>query len=116
MVPYQNTNMDLEKIDQQLEYAIIEMVDKITKAIDEEKYTVGIFLDLSKAFDTIEHRILIRKLEYYGIRGITTSLFENYLKDRKQIVKYNSVQSTEKTILTGVPQGSIRGPLPFILL
>ena len=97
------------------EHAIIEMVDKITKAIDQEKYTVGVFLDLSKAFDTIDHRILIRKLEYYGIRGITKSLFENYLKDRKQIVKYNSVQSTEKTILTGVPQGSILGPLLFIL-
>ena len=93
------------------EHAIIEMVDKITKAIDQGKYTVGVFLDLSKAFDTIDHRILIRKLEYYGIRGITKSLFENYLKDRKQIVKYNSVQSTEKTILTGVPQGSILGPL-----
>jgi hypothetical protein len=97
------------------EHAMIEMVDKIMKAIDQGKYTVGVFLDLSKAFDTIDHRILIRKLEYYGIRGITKSLFENYLKYRKQIVKYNSVQSTEKTILTGVLQGSILGPLQFIL-
>jgi retron-type reverse transcriptase len=61
------------------ELAIIELVNKITKEIDNGKYTIGIFLDLSKAFDTIDHKILISKLEYYGIRGIARLWFENYL-------------------------------------
>jgi hypothetical protein len=61
------------------ELAIIELVDKITKGIDQGNYTLGIFLDLSKAFDTINHKILIKKLEHYGIRGICLKWFKNYL-------------------------------------
>lgn len=72
------------------EFSIIEVIDKITKAIDQGKYTIGIFLDLSKALDTINHEILIKKLEYYGMRGIARKLFENYLGNRKQIVKYTT--------------------------
>ena len=68
------------------ELAITEFIDKITKAIDKGQYTIGIFLDLSKAFDTINHTILIKKLEYYGIRGIALKWFQNYLTNRKQIV------------------------------
>ncbi len=64
------------------ELAVLDFVDKITKAIEEGKFTVGIFLDLSKAFDTINHKILIRKLEH-GIRGIAKKWFENYLYNRK---------------------------------
>ena len=88
--------------------AIRDFIDRITKAIDERKFTVGIFLDLSKAFDTINHKILISKLEHYGIRGIAKTLFENYLYDRKQIVKYNGVQSDKMTIKSGVPERSAR--------
>jgi hypothetical protein len=80
------------------EFAIIELVDKITKGIDEGQYTLGIFLDLSKAFDTINHRILIEKLEHYGIRGICLKWFKNYLEDRKQTVKYNTIKSDEMII------------------
>ena len=93
------------------ELAVIELVDKITKAIDKGEYTIGIFLDLSKAFDTINHKILIKKLEHYGIRGICLKWFENYLENRKQIVKYNQIKSKEMKITSGVPQGSILGPL-----
>ena len=97
------------------EHAIIELVDKITRAIDRGKYAIGIFLDLSKAFDTINHKILIKKLEYYGIRGISKDWFENYLKNRKQIVKFNQIKSKDMTITSGVPQGSVLGPLLFSL-
>ena len=65
------------------EHTIIEYVDKVSRAIDEGKYSMGVFLDLSKAFDTINHQILISKLEHYGIRGICQSWFTNYLSDRK---------------------------------
>ena len=97
------------------EHALIDFIDKITRAIDVGKYSIGIFLDLSKAFDTIDHKILIRKLEHYGIRGVAKNWFENYLYNRKQIVKYNEVQSEEMIIKSGVPQGSVLGPLLFLL-
>ena len=87
------------------ELAVIELVDKITKAIDKGEYTISIFLDLSKAFDTITHKILIKTLERYGIRGMCLKWFENYLENRKQIVKYNQVKSKEMIITSGVPQG-----------
>ena len=97
-------------------HAIIELVDKITKAIQHNKFTVGIFLDLSKAFDTVNHNILLKKLYFYGIRGKCHAWIKDYLSNRKQIVKYNNIRSTEKIIITcGVPQGSILGPLLFLI-
>ena len=95
--------------------AITTLTTKITEAIENNEFTVGIFLDLSKAFDTVNHSILIEKLEHYGIRGIALEWFKNYLTNRKQIVKYNSVLSSKQTILCGVPQGSVLGPLLFLL-
>ena len=91
------------------------IIDKITKGIDQGKYTLGIFLDLSKAFETINHRILIKTSEHYGIRGICLKWFENYLENTKQVVKYNTIKSDEMTIKSGVPQGSILRPLLFLL-
>ena len=97
------------------EHAIIELTDKISKAIDEGKFTIGIFLDLSKAFDTLNHEILLKQHEHYGIRGNCLKWFENYLYKRTQIVKIGNHRSNKRTISTGVPQGSILGPLIFLL-
>jgi retron-type reverse transcriptase len=83
--------------------------------MDEGLYTIGIFSDLSKAFDTVNHEILIKKLEHYGLRGICLQWFTNYLQERSQIVKYKQHRSNEISATTGVPQGSILGPLLFLI-
>lgn len=97
------------------ETAIIDLIAKLTDAIDKNKLTAGIFLDLSKAFDTVNHSILITKLQHYGIRGITLEWFKNYLTNRNQIVKLNNTLSTKEKITCGVPQGSVLGPLLFLI-
>ena len=74
---------------------------------------MNIYLDLSKAFDTINFDVLLYKLKYYGVTGTSYNLIENYLTNRMQYVKFNTHESSKKTICTGVPQGSILGPLLF---
>ena len=76
---------------------------------------VGLFLDFSKAFDTVNHDILFTKLENYGIRGVSLNMFKSYLANRYQHVLYNDVKSDNMKITCGVPQGSILGPLLFLL-
>ena len=95
--------------------AMTEMLDKISAAIDNGEYPIGIFIDLSKAFDTINHSILLDKLEYYGIRGFALNWFESYLHSRQQYVFLDGASSAMCHINCGVPQGSILGPLLFIL-
>ena len=95
--------------------AIIELVDKVTNAVEKNESTVGVFLDLSKAFDTINHDILLYKLEYYGFRGVALEWYKSYLNNRKQFVRYQMHDSDQQIINCGVPQGSILGPLLFIL-
>ena len=95
--------------------AIVDFVEKISNAVDEGYTTTGIFLDLSKAFDTIDHEILLKKLKFYGIRGIPLTWLENYLTNRKQYVDLNGICSETHNITCGVPQGSILGPLLFLI-
>jgi hypothetical protein len=95
--------------------AILDMYEKISESIDKHEVSIGVFIDLSKAFDTINHEILLRKLEHYGIRGLPLQWFKDYLTNRKQFVCYKNVSSCLQTIACGVSQGSILGPLLFIL-
>ena len=97
------------------ELALICLVDRISDALERGEYVLGIFLDFSKAFDTVDHNILFAKLEYLGIRGIALQWIKCYLFDRKQCVRYNESLSSKMTITCGVPQGSILGPLLFLL-
>ena len=97
------------------ELAIINMIDKVTEALDRKNDCVGVFLDLSKAFDTIDHDILLRKLNLLGVRGVANKWFESYLSNRQQFVEIDHNRSAPLQISCGVPQGSILGPLLFIL-
>ena len=76
---------------------------------------LGVFIDLSKAFDTIDHSKLLSKLHNYGIRGNALELIKSYLSDRKQYVKVLDEESSELDVIYGVPQGSVLGPLLFLL-
>ena len=96
-------------------HAIITLVERVSKALDTGKYVVGVFLDLKKAFATVDHGILLEKLYLYGIRGNIYSWFESYLTNRSQFVEYNNVKSKTENITHGVPQGYILGPLLFII-
>ena len=95
--------------------ALMVLVDKLTKSLENGDHVVGVYLDFSKAFDTVNHRILLKKLEHYGIRGPALLWFESYLSGRKQFVTYDNVSSSHSYITCGVPQGSILGPLLFLI-
>ena len=93
----------------------MEITEKIKESIDSGKFGCGIFIDLRKAFDTVNHSILFKKLEHYGVRGMLLEWFISYLIDRKQYVFYNGESSNLKPISCGVPQGSVLGPLLFLI-
>ena len=95
--------------------ALLSLIDRLTNAVEDGEYVIGIFLDSSKAFDTVDHHISLEKLYHYGIRGCAHNWFTSYLSIRKQFVTYNGTQSEQQTIKCGVPQGSILGPLLFLV-
>ena len=96
--------------------ALIILIENLVNALDNGKCAVGIFLDFQKAFDTVDHSILLDKLHCYGIRGIANQWFFSYLSNRQQSVVYNGYESELKVINCGVPQGSTLGPLLFLLI
>ena len=94
---------------------LIQLVNNIASAMDNRESTTGVFLDLSKAFDTIDHHTLLNKLDHYDIRGHSFNWVSSYLTNRKQLVQFTSACSQPKPVVYGIPQGSILGPLLFII-
>ena len=91
------------------------MHDKISSALDNKEFSIGFFMDLSKAFETVNYDILYKKLYHYGIRGVALDWLKNYLSNRFQFVQFNNSVSSLEQITCGVPQGSILGPLLFLI-
>ena len=96
--------------------AITEIAQNLRKAVDNNMYSCGVFLDFSKAFDTVNHKMLLSKLESYGIRGSPLQLFTSYLTNRKQYTSLGNYLSSMQTISCGVPQGSSLGPVFLIYI
>ena len=99
------------------EHAILQLINDITYSFAKKEFTLGIFIDLSKAFDTVNHEILLKKLQLYGIRGTGFKWLKSYLKNRKQYIYFdkNKKFSNLQNVVCGVPQGSILGPLLFLI-
>ena len=95
--------------------AILEFLEEVTSSLDKKKTTIGVFIDLKKTFDTIDHTLLLKKLHCYGIRGLVNTWIKSYLTERKQYVNVDNCSSDIKNVLCGIPQGSIIGPKLFTL-
>ena len=94
---------------------MINLSNALMKSIDEGKITLGIFIDFQKAFDTINHIILIRKLAHYGVCGVVLKWFQSYLNNRSQALCYKEKTSDSRVLMCGVPQGSVLGPTLFLI-
>ena len=95
--------------------ALLEVIDSCYGNLDQNTKIIGIYFDLQKAFDTVDHDILLHKLHHYGIRGMMLDWIKNYLHNRKQFTVVNNVVSKLSNIVCGVPQGSVLGPLLFLI-
>ena len=98
-----------------LEHAILQLTRDITSSFKKGEYTLGVFIDFSKAFDTADHQILIKTLQYYGIDGTALEWFKSYLSNRKQYISTQEISESCLDIICGVPQGFILGPLLFLI-
>ena len=98
-----------------IEHALLQMIDDMSNAFKRGELTLGIFIDLSKAFDTVNHKILLEKLKLYGINGTHHDWLSSYLNHRKQFISFNNKSTLQANITCGVPQGSILGPLLFLI-
>ena len=96
-------------------HPLIKFLNYINDSHNLNEHVLAIFIDLKKAFDTVNHEILLSKLKYYGVTGIANAWFRSYLRDRKQFVHANGVSSDTATINIGVPQGSVLGPLLLLI-
>ena len=96
-------------------HALMKLTEDIRHSLDSGNFSCGVFIDLQKAFDTVDHNILLAKLEHYGVRGTTNEWFKSYLSKRKQFVSINGFISENVEMNYGVPQGSVLGPLLFLI-
>nr|CAH7764994.1 unnamed protein product [Callosobruchus chinensis] len=97
------------------ESALAELCQFVYKALNNQENSIAIMFDLSRAFDTIDHKLLLEKLQRLGVRGVTNKWISSYLEKRTQIVILDNCKSEPKEVMAGVPQGSILGPLFFII-
>ena len=97
------------------QHAILDILNKIQIKIDAKLFSCGIFIDLKKAFDTVDHSILLHKLNHYGVRGIINTWFSSYLSKRSQSTQIGSTVSNKEEIVCGVPERSVLGPLLFLI-
>ena len=115
MIFFTIINTDLEK-NSSTEIAAIYLINKITSALNDGRRAGAVFLDMSKAFDCVDHTILLEKLQHFGIRGIALEWFKSYFNDRQQVVTFcNNISTTKNKVTCGAPQGSILAPLLYLI-
>ena len=110
-----HTNQFCFRSNHSTEHALISLIETIKKCLDNDEIVCGVFIELQKAFDTINHEILLKKLDHYGIRSRENNWFRSFLTNRKQYVSLSSCFSQTKIARCGVPQGSTLGPLLFLI-